>query len=90
MERFGRVKISNEQASLCPYFEIESYLEYKGEQFSVKYDPNSLLYISKVRKSLSAMTNDIHCMHCGDVSTSTECVLQYQGYCMVFVMHFKG
>ncbi|XP_071802564.1 uncharacterized protein [Asterias amurensis] len=47
MERFGRAKISNEQASLCPYFEIESYLEYKGEQFSVKYDPNSLLYISK-------------------------------------------
>lgn len=64
LERFGRDKISNEQPSLCPYFEIESYLEYKGEQFSVKYDPNSLLYISKVRKSLSALPNyDFHSVH---------------------------
>ncbi|XP_077986854.1 uncharacterized protein LOC144441179 [Glandiceps talaboti] len=46
--RFGRKKISeNEKPSLCPYFRIESYLDYQGESFAVKYDPNSLLYISK-------------------------------------------
>lgn len=33
--------------NLCPEFEIESYLDYQGDSFCYKYDPNSLLYISK-------------------------------------------
>ncbi|CAG5115322.1 unnamed protein product [Candidula unifasciata] len=45
--RFGRNRISNDPPSLCPTFLIESYLEHQGESFSTKYDPNSLLYISK-------------------------------------------
>ncbi|XP_041368619.1 serine O-succinyltransferase-like [Gigantopelta aegis] len=47
-ERFGRGRINdNDAPSLCPTFDIESYLEYQGENFSTKFDPNSLLYISK-------------------------------------------
>ncbi|KAK7094947.1 uncharacterized protein [Littorina saxatilis] len=46
-ERFGRKRISDEDPSLCPTFVIESYLDYQGESFSTKFDPNSLLYISK-------------------------------------------
>jgi len=46
--RFGRKK-SNEKdpINLCPTFEIENYLNYQGETFASKYDPNSLLYLSK-------------------------------------------
>ncbi|XP_035684003.1 serine O-succinyltransferase-like isoform X2 [Branchiostoma floridae] len=44
--RFSRKKISG-NISLCPTFEIESYIDYQGAQFMSKYDPNSLLYISK-------------------------------------------
>ncbi|KAK0046730.1 serine O-succinyltransferase [Biomphalaria pfeifferi] len=46
-ERFGRGRISDEPPSLCPTFLIEAYLEHQGESFSTKYDPNSLLYMSK-------------------------------------------
>ncbi|KAK7505093.1 hypothetical protein BaRGS_00003663 [Batillaria attramentaria] len=46
-ERFGRKRMSEEDPSLCPTFLIESYLEHQGESFSTKFDPNSLLYISK-------------------------------------------
>lgn len=47
-ERFARKRIdSKKPTTLCPTFLIESYIEYQGEQFSTKYDPNSLLYISK-------------------------------------------
>lgn len=48
-QRFRRDKIDPlEDPSLCPTFTIESYLEYQGESFSTKFDPNSLLYLSKV------------------------------------------
>lgn len=46
-ERFGRKRISDDPPSLCPTFVIENYLEHQGETFSTKFDPNSLLYISK-------------------------------------------
>ncbi|XP_031552965.1 serine O-succinyltransferase-like isoform X2 [Actinia tenebrosa] len=49
-ERFGRKRIDHDAAvepNFCPEFEIESYLDYQGDSFCVKYDPNSLLYISK-------------------------------------------
>ncbi|KAI0042246.1 homoserine acetyltransferase [Auriscalpium vulgare] len=35
------------QPALCPDFLIETYLDHQGEQFCLKYDANSLLYISK-------------------------------------------
>ena len=54
-ERFGRQRIKqSDEPSLCPYFMIENYLEYQGEQFCTRYDPNSLIYISKVRLSTSS------------------------------------
>jgi len=33
--------------ALCPDFLIESYLDHQGEQFCLKYDANSLIYVSK-------------------------------------------
>ncbi|XP_046547209.1 LOW QUALITY PROTEIN: uncharacterized protein LOC124257240 [Haliotis rubra] len=47
-QRFGRGRINDrDPPSLCPTFHIESYLEHQGESFSNKFDPNSLLYMSK-------------------------------------------
>ncbi|XP_020917154.2 serine O-succinyltransferase [Exaiptasia diaphana] len=49
-ERFGRQRIESNskiEPNFCPEFEIESYLDYQGDSFCAKYDPNSLLYISK-------------------------------------------
>lgn len=46
--RFGRERInSNNRPALCPDFLVETYLDHQGEKFSLEYDPNSLLYISK-------------------------------------------
>lgn len=46
--RFARNKLNQDKPiDLCPTFEIENYLNYQGEMFSLKYDPNSLLYLSK-------------------------------------------
>lgn len=46
--RFGRSKMDDsEPISLCPTFQIENYLNHQGEQFAHKYDPNSLIYLSK-------------------------------------------
>lgn len=46
--RFGRRRADPEKApALCPDFLIETYLDHAGEKFSLEYDPNSLLYISK-------------------------------------------
>lgn len=36
------------RASLLPDFLIETYLDHQGNQWCMQYDPNSLLYISKV------------------------------------------
>lgn len=58
-QRFNRKRIDpGGPNTLCPTFTIESYLEHQGESFSTKYDPNSLLYISKV--SGLKVTNIIH------------------------------
>lgn len=53
-QRFGRRRRraapdSDEEASpaLCPDFEIETYIDHQGESFCLKYDANSLIYISK-------------------------------------------
>lgn len=54
-QRFGRQrrKASKEinagvaDPALCPDFLIETYLDHQGEQFCLKYDANSLIYVSK-------------------------------------------
>ncbi|XP_060076850.1 uncharacterized protein LOC132556455 [Ylistrum balloti] len=64
-QRFGRGKIDeNVCPSLCPSFLIESYLEHQGESFSTKYDPNSLLYISKAM-DLFDMSEGYPSLHAG-------------------------
>lgn len=52
--RFGRklhdTSLTDESRTapkLCPEFMIETYLDHQGEQFCLKYDANSLLYVSK-------------------------------------------
>eukprot|EP00455_Lapot_gusevi_P016061 TRINITY_DN1821_c0_g1_i3.p1 TRINITY_DN1821_c0_g1~~TRINITY_DN1821_c0_g1_i3.p1 ORF type:complete len:453 (+),score=91.74 TRINITY_DN1821_c0_g1_i3:59-1360(+) len=47
-DRFGRHRVNpHVTPTFCPDFEIESYLDHQGEQWCLKYDPNSFLYISK-------------------------------------------
>lgn len=52
-QRFGRRRRDTSLTSLssppvlCPDFLIETYLDHQGEQFCLKYDANSLIYISK-------------------------------------------
>lgn len=43
----GQSPSPSRSPTLCPDFLIESYLDHQGEQFCLKYDANSLLYISK-------------------------------------------
>lgn len=46
--RFGRERADPDQKPvLCPDFLVETYLDHQGNKFSLEYDPNSLLYISK-------------------------------------------
>lgn len=47
-QRFGRRRADpSKQPALCPDFLIETYLDHAGEKFSLEYDANSLLYVSK-------------------------------------------
>ena len=46
--RFGRKKASTNRSPLfCADFLIETYLDHQGENFCLKFDPNSFLYISQ-------------------------------------------
>lgn len=46
--RFGTERLDDERTPvLCPDFLIETYLDHQGEKFSLEYDPNSFLYLSK-------------------------------------------
>ncbi|KAI5290807.1 hypothetical protein KEM55_008495 [Ascosphaera atra] len=47
-KRFGRRRADNTKPpALCPDFLIETYLDHAGEKWSLTYDPNSFLYVSK-------------------------------------------
>ncbi|KAG5291873.1 homoserine O-acetyltransferase [Histoplasma ohiense] len=47
-QRFGRARADpSKQPALCPDFLIETYLDHAGEKFSLDFDANSLLYVSK-------------------------------------------
>ncbi|CAN3354057.1 hypothetical protein DICA3_B00606 [Diutina catenulata] len=46
--RFGRGRADESKPpALCPDFLVETYLDHAGEKFSLEYDANSLLYVSK-------------------------------------------
>jgi homoserine O-acetyltransferase len=47
-EKFGRrFKNSKPEFKFDPEFEVEGYLQYRGENFIKRFDPNSYLYITK-------------------------------------------
>eukprot|EP00127_Corallochytrium_limacisporum_P000494 Clim_evm23s14 gene=Clim_evmTU23s14 len=47
-ERFGRKRADmTVPPSFCPDFLIETYLDKQGEAWCLKYDPNSMIYLSK-------------------------------------------
>jgi homoserine O-acetyltransferase/O-succinyltransferase len=47
-EKFGRrLKESHAEFRFSPEFEVEGYLQYRGETFIKRFDPNSYLYITK-------------------------------------------
>lgn len=47
-KRFGRKRVDpSKQPALCADYLIETYLDHAGEKWSLTYDPNSFLYVSK-------------------------------------------
>ena len=47
-EKFGRrTRPQKEPFKFSPDFEVEGYLQYRGENFVKRFDPNSFLYITK-------------------------------------------
>ncbi len=47
-QRFGRRRADpSRPPALCPDFLIETYLDHAGEKFSLDFDANSFLYVSK-------------------------------------------
>jgi homoserine O-acetyltransferase len=47
-EKFGRrFKDKKESFKFSPEFEVEGYLQYRGDNFIKRFDPNSYLYITK-------------------------------------------
>ncbi|MCX8023320.1 MAG: homoserine O-acetyltransferase [Syntrophorhabdaceae bacterium] len=47
-EKFGRrVKNEKKPFKFSPEFEVEGYLQYRGDNFIKRFDPNSYLYITK-------------------------------------------
>ena len=47
-DKFGR-RLRNGSSSFkfSPEFEVEGYLQYRGDNFIKRFDPNSYLYITK-------------------------------------------
>ncbi|KAJ3786571.1 Alpha/Beta hydrolase protein [Lentinula aff. detonsa] len=49
--------------ALCPDFLIETYLDHQGEQFCLKYDANSLIYISKAMDLFDLTASSLSANH---------------------------
>lgn len=47
-QRFGRKRNEGARHSFMPEYLIETYLDHQGTTACLRYDPNSLIYISKV------------------------------------------
>ncbi|KAI0750978.1 homoserine acetyltransferase [Daedaleopsis nitida] len=51
------------QPALCPDFLIETYLDHQGEEFCLKYDANSLIYISKAMDLFDLTASALNELH---------------------------
>ncbi|KIK67816.1 hypothetical protein GYMLUDRAFT_36595 [Collybiopsis luxurians FD-317 M1] len=57
--------------ALCPDFLIETYLDHQGEQFCLKYDANSLIYISKAMDLFDLTASSLAANHLVSPSPSS-------------------
>jgi len=56
-EKFSRQKKNNNQVpKFTPDFEVEGYLNYRGDSFVKRFDANSYLYISKAMDNFDALS----------------------------------
>ncbi|KAJ3887878.1 Alpha/Beta hydrolase protein [Lentinula edodes] len=58
--------------ALCPDFLIETYLDHQGEQFCLKYDANSLIYISKAMDLFDLTASSLSANHLQSPSVSSS------------------
>ncbi|KAF5393145.1 hypothetical protein D9757_001323 [Collybiopsis confluens] len=58
--------------ALCPDFLIETYLDHQGEQFCLKYDANSLIYISKAMDLFDLTASSLSTNHLSSLSPSSS------------------
>ncbi|KAF9268187.1 homoserine acetyltransferase [Marasmius fiardii PR-910] len=57
--------------ALCPDFLIETYLDHQGEQFCLKYDANSLIYISKAMDMFDMTASALTALNLSPTTTTT-------------------
>jgi len=84
-QRFGRkLRPQNSNGepfkspALCPDFLIETYLDHQGEQFCLKYDANSLIYVSKAMDLFDMTASALEVLDCTP-GTSTGPVSASEG-----------
>ncbi|CAE6454505.1 hypothetical protein ACGC1H_000400 [Rhizoctonia solani] len=58
--------------ALCPDFLIETYLDHQGEQFCLKYDANSFLYISKAMDLFDMTESNLRSLQVDVPSTPSD------------------
>ena len=62
----------NRAPALCPDFLIETYLDHQGEQFCLKYDANSLIYISKAMDLFDLTYSTLKALNIKPLSTPSQ------------------
>ena len=74
-KRFQGRRNPDQSPNFCADFEVEHYVEAQGEKFCTSYDPNSLLYVSKVGRGHGVYIHLISgCCMCCLVVTLLKCL----------------